>query len=153
MSDFYLRNRQQTRPINVALLKRIAAALLAETGGDVRQLGIVLVADAEMARLNEAYLQHRGPTDVLAFGYATEKDRALHGELFICVDEALRQAPRFHTSWQREVVRYLAHGLLHLQGHDDKTAPKRRRMKARENALLRSLGRQFTLDELAGSSK
>ena len=43
----------------------------------------------------------------------------LHGEIFICVDEAIRQARRFGTIWQSEIVRYLIHGVLHLLGFDD----------------------------------
>ena len=43
----------------------------------------------------------------------------LHGEIFICVDEAVLQARKFRTSWQSEIVRYLVHGVLHLLGHDD----------------------------------
>ena len=43
----------------------------------------------------------------------------LHGELFICVDEAVFQAKQFGTSWQLEIVRYVVHGVLHLRGHDD----------------------------------
>ena len=45
--------------------------------------------------------------------------RPLHGEIFICVDEAVWQARKFRTSWQSEIVRYLVHGVLHLLGHDD----------------------------------
>ena len=84
----------------------------------------------------KSYLRHDGSTDVIAFDYAkiagqavqpvpktawTENGQAgslsaLHGEIFICVDEAVLQARKFHTSWQSEIVRYLVHGVLHLLG-------------------------------------
>ena len=149
MSEFYLRNRQRARTINLYLLKLIALSLVDRLCPADYRIGILLVSSREMARLNEAFLKHTGPTDVIAFGYATAQCRSLHGEIFICVEEASRQARRFRTSWQKELVRYLTHGLLHLQGYDDKTPAKRVRMKAVENRLLRGLARQFCLSELA----
>jgi probable rRNA maturation factor len=74
---------------------------------------------------------------------------ALHGEIFICIDEAGRQARQFRVAWQSELVRYLVHGVLHLVGYDDLTSAGRRVMKREENRLLRMLSRQFALKRLA----
>jgi probable rRNA maturation factor len=152
-SELYLRNRQRTRPIDLKVFRSITKRLIARTGPTAFRVGVLLVGEAEMTRLNEAYLRHAGSTDVIAFGYTAADARSLHGEVFICVDEALRQARRYHTSWQEEVVRYLAHGLLHLQGYDDSTTPARRRMKLVENALVRETARHFCLSRLAGEPK
>jgi rRNA maturation RNase YbeY len=149
MREFYVRNRQRTRSIDLSLFKSIVLALLEKTCPADYRIGILLVSAREITRLNEAFLKHAGPTDVIAFGYAAAHSRSLHGEIFICVEEALRQAGRFRTSWQKEVVRYLTHGLLHLQGYDDLNAASRIRMKAIENRLLRDLGREFCLSRLA----
>jgi rRNA maturation RNase YbeY len=149
MSELYLRNRQRTRSINLKLLESIALFLVSKTCPAEYRVGILLVGEREMTRLNEAFLKHAGSTDVLAFGYALDHCRSLHGEVFICVDEALRQARRFRTRWQKELVRYLAHGLLHFQGYDDSTATLRARMKLVENSLLQGAARRFCLRELA----
>jgi rRNA maturation RNase YbeY len=70
----------------------------------------------------------------------------LHGEIFICVDEAVAQARRFRTSWQSELIRYLIHGLLHLRGYDDHNASSRRQMKRKEDRVLRRLAGCLKLD-------
>ncbi len=152
MSELYVRNRQRTRPIDLRLLQAIARALLARIGPRDFRVGILLVGAKEITRLNEAFLKHAGPTDVMAFGYASGPSQSLHGEVFICVDEALRQARRFRTNWEKEVVRYLAHGLLHLQGYEDSTAAARQRMKAVEDTLVRHTARQFQLSQLSRKS-
>jgi probable rRNA maturation factor len=72
----------------------------------------------------------------------------LHGEIFICVDEAVSQAQKFGASWQSEIVRYIIHGVLHLLGHDDLHAGAQREMKREENRLLRKLSRRFALSKL-----
>jgi len=73
----------------------------------------------------------------------------LHGEIFLCLDDAVAQARQFGTDWQSELARYLLHGLLHLHGFDDSTPRARRRMKREENRLLRLAQRQFPLRGLA----
>jgi rRNA maturation RNase YbeY len=149
MSELYVRNRQRTRRIQLKLLHTIAATLIAKTCPRDFRIGILLVGAPEMTRLNEAFLKHTGSTDVIAFGYTAGHCGSLHGEVFICVDEALRQARRYRTSWQKETVRYLVHGLLHFQGYDDSTRLSRQTMKAVENALVREVSRQFCLSQLA----
>lgn len=77
----------------------------------------------------------------------------LHGEIVACLDEAVCQARRFHTTWQSELVRYVVHGVLHLLGYDDQDNRARRRMKAAEDALVRRLARRFVLSALSRTWK
>ena len=145
-------NRQRTRAIDLRMLRRIVHTLLSEllqTGH--AELGICLVASPEMTRVNEIFLRHVGSTDVITFDYSSHGSRftdhasGLHGEIFVCVDEAVIQARRFRTSWQSESVRYIVHGVLHLLGFDDARPAARQRMKCEENRLLRGLKRRFPL--------
>ena len=77
----------------------------------------------------------------------------LHGELFICVDEAVFQAKQFGTNWQSEILRYVVHGVLHLRGYDDLQPDLRRKMKRAENRLVRVLAKRFSLAQLSGAAK
>jgi len=156
-------SRQRVRKINRRLLKQIIAALLADLKIEKADLGIHLVAAAEMMRLNEKFLRHAGSTDVITFDYQTEGGMGsplpaggahgvprptLHGEILVCVDEAVLQARKFGANWQSEVVRYVVHGILHLLGFDDSSAGARRKMKREENRRLRELSRRFALSKL-----
>jgi rRNA maturation RNase YbeY len=165
-----IRNRQRTRPVSVSFFRQLAIAylrdLLALRNFD---LGLYLVAAPEMTRLNETFLHHPGSTDVITFDYTEPAEvshqalraanklkdpqsplaPALHGEIFLCVDEAVLQARRFRTTWQSELVRYCIHGVLHLQGHDDHQPPARRRMKREENRFLHLLATRFDLNLLS----
>ncbi len=118
-------NRQRTKKVNARLLKQIVGALLAELKIAEAELGIALVGTREMARVNWQFLQHEGSTDVITFDHRDEALRIthhasrIHGELFVCMDDAVAQAKTFKTNWQSEVVRYVIHGVLHLLNHDD----------------------------------
>jgi probable rRNA maturation factor len=138
-------NQQRAQKIDLRLLKRIAAAALEELGIAAAELGIVMVSAKEMARLNEKFLGHEGPTDVITFDYQNPE---LQGEIFICVEEAKKQSKEFQTSWQSELVRYVVHGILHLVGHDDLKPVARRKMKREEERLVRELSRRFALSKL-----
>lgn len=147
-------NRQRVRRVNPRRLKQITLALLADLTIESAELGIHLVAAQEMARVNWQFLRHEGSTDVITFdhsetgsGVAAAKF-GLHGELFVCVDDAIQQARQFRTTWQSEVVRYVVHGVLHLLGYDDLKPALRREMKREENRLVRRLEQAFPSPEV-----
>jgi probable rRNA maturation factor len=152
-------NRQRTKKINSRRLREIAEELLTELQVTAAELGINLVGAREMVLINETFLQHEGPTDVITFDHRNCEVRSakceveIHGELFICVDVAIRQAKEFESSWQAEIVRYIVHGVLHLLGHDDLKPLLSRKMKREENRLVRLLAKRFSLAQLSGAAK
>lgn len=148
-------NLQHAQKINLRLLTQIANAVLAMLEIEPAEIGVCLIEATEMTRLNETFLQHAGSTDVIAFDYSDAGTRSpdarakVHGEIFVCLDEAVLQAPKFGSNWQSELVRYLIHGTLHLTGHDDRTTAARRKMKQQENRLLGMVARRFSLAQLS----
>jgi len=157
--NLVIANRQRVKKINTRLLKTIITELFAELKITEVELGVNLVGAREMGLVNETFLQHQGPTDVITFDHADKrkaesgKQNTIHGELFICVDVALTQAKEFKTSWQAEVVRYIVHGVLHLLGYDDLKPALRRKMKREENRLTRRLAQRFSFAQLARTAR
>ena len=170
--NIVIASRQRTRKINLRRLKQIAEALLADLRIGEAELGINLVAAREMILINETFLRHEGSTDVITFDYGSSAGQAprlshskttigdrrdacpaLHGEIFVCMDEAISQSKKFKTTWQSEIIRYLVHGVLHLLGHDDRNAAARRRMKREEKRRLAGLSKKFSLAQIGGPSK
>lgn len=144
------RNRQRTRQLNLPLLRRVTRHLLqAELKVASYEVCFHFVEPDEMAKVNWQFLQHEGSTDVITFDHsdfgapASESDPPLHGEIFISVTDAVKQAREFKTTWQSELVRYVIHGLLHLRGHDDLQPAARRVMKREENRLLKAVAKEF----------
>lgn len=162
-TELGLRNRQRVRAVDLRVLRRLLRYLLEHHFRHAHiELGLHLVAKAEMAEINARFLRHDGSTDVITFDYmdkapaeATpalaqrEAGPGLHGEIFICLDDAVTQARQFRTTWPEEMTRYLIHGLLHLHGYDDQSPAARRVMKRAENRLLRLVKAQFPLRRLA----
>jgi probable rRNA maturation factor len=153
--DIQIINSQRTKKINTRLLKQITLELFKELKVAQAELGVRLVGAKEMARINWQFLQHEGSTDVITFDHIESKSKVrspkseVHGELFICVDDAILQARQFGTEWQSEVVRYVIHGILHLLGHDDLKPAPRREMKRAENRLVRLLAKKISFTQLS----
>jgi rRNA maturation RNase YbeY len=151
-SRVLLHNRQRAKPVDRRHLRRLVRTLLQdELQLEAFELGIYLVGDELMTRINEEHLQHAGTTDVITFDYRDpDHPERLEGEVLICVPEAIRQSRKFRCTWQQEVVRYIIHGVLHLRGYDDVTAALRRVMKREETRLLRRVALHHSLRRVAG---
>jgi probable rRNA maturation factor len=136
-------NRQRQLKINPRLLAEIAERALELVDDAQLHLGIVLVDDAAIAKLNAQYHDTPGATDILSFDYGEEQ-----GELIISVERAVAQAKRYRTTPARELILYVVHGILHLHGYNDLTPAQRRRMRAAERRLVSDLHNQFGFDGL-----
>jgi probable rRNA maturation factor len=95
----------------------------------LREIFVWLISDCRMSQLHRQFLGEQGPTDVLTFQ---------HGEIFISVEMAKRNARVFTTSLMRELQLYIVHGLLHLNGFDDQTPADARKMQRAQKKILRS---------------
>ncbi len=106
------------------------------------QVAVVIVDVPEMARLHEVYSGVPGTTDVLTFDLSedADDDRKLEGEIYLCLDEAIRQAQQRSHAVELELLLYATHGLLHLMGYDDLDEESHHIMHAREDEILRAIG-------------
>ncbi len=153
--SLYLRNRQRSQLVDTRFLRRLIRSLVVE---DLQfheyELGVYLVGTAAMSGINLQYLGHKGSTDVITFDYGDpQKTDWLAGDIFVSGPEAVIQARAFRTTWQQELARYIVHGLLHLQGYDDRQPVDRRSMKAAEERLVRKLEKRFRLARIAHAGR
>ncbi len=121
-------------------LARSARRFLRALGRDADELSILLAGDRAVRRLNRAWRGVDRPTDVLSFPAAPAPGSRLLGDVAISLDTARRAARAGGRTEGAELDRYLAHGLLHLVGHDHQRPRDARAMAAAEVALLRREG-------------
>ena len=103
------------------------------------ELSLSLVRDDEMKELNALWRRKNKTTDVLSFpgGDMPGPGRRSLGDVVISIDTARLAAKDFDSSLEEELDLYLAHGLLHLLGHDHHNKPEARKMEALERKLLK----------------
>jgi probable rRNA maturation factor len=96
---------------------------------ELHEVFVWLISDRRMTWLHRKFMHQSGPTDVLTFQ---------HGEIFLSVETAKRQARGFGTSLGHELRLYLVHGLLHLHGFEDRTETSARKMESTQATILRT---------------
>ena len=104
------------------------------TCSTLRELSVALVDDAAIAAINQQFLHHAGPTDVISFNLGDGL-----GEIVVSAERAVIVARKLRRPPAAELALYLVHGLLHLAGLDDHTPAQRRAMRAAERRVLRQL--------------
>ena len=144
--ELLIANRQRTRRLNRAEIRKLAEWIVA--GVEHVEVGFHFVGAKEMARVHEQFMNVPGSTDVITFDHGSKPPTHIHGEIFICVEDAIAQAKECKTTWQSEIARYMIHGVLHLTGFDDIDFEDRKVMKRAENRLLARAGKQFDFRQL-----
>jgi probable rRNA maturation factor len=126
----------QARKVDLRKVEALAVHVLIAEGRPDAALSVTLVDDEAMAELHARYSKVEGPTDVLAFPLEDGDGPGLLGEVVVSTDTAAREARARKLPFLRELLLYVAHGTLHLLGHDDHDPLARRRMHRRQAALL-----------------
>lgn len=132
-------------PVARSRVARLADRVLRAEGVRDAALSITFVSDRRIAALNWQHLRHRGPTDVISFGFAPSHDDApLEGDIYIAPDVARRNAVANRAPVREELMRLVVHGVLHVLGHDHPEGEERyaspmwRRQEALLGAALKS---------------
>ena len=135
------RNLQRKISVNVAELEKFARDALKRClqlqkrkQTDLRKLNAIsvwLISDWRISRLHLQFFGESSATDVITFH---------HGDIFVSVETARRNAREFGNSLMSEIKLYIVHGLLHLHGFDDRQPADQRRMENTQEKILRGMG-------------
>lgn len=121
----FIRYRETT-----AWLRKVAAAYGCRLG----DIAYIFCNDERILEVNRQFLQHDYYTDIITFDYS-EGD-LLSGDIFISLDTVHTNSEEFGTTYDEELHRVIAHGVLHLCGINDKGPGEREQMEAAENQAL-----------------
>lgn len=136
-------SRKGPHAITPGRVRGMTEAMLLALGRGQAELSVMLVDDATIRALNKQYRGIDKPTDVLSFpmleGDFSGVQPELLGDVVISIPTATRQAEAGARSLADEVTHLLAHGILHLVGHDHDTRSKERAMVAETQRLVASV--------------
>ncbi len=162
----FVANEQSQRPVDCEAWARLAEQALAAEGVKEGELSVLFVDAETITSLNERFLGHEGPTDVLSFpidevrsvpaapgpsapgghrsgdeGDDTSGAPVLLGDVVICPDVAFANAPEHAGTYDDELALLLVHGILHVLGRDHEIEEQAEEMEAREQELLSAFHR------------
>lgn len=113
-------SRQATCPFSKKQVELIAAVAARHEPRIRGVVEVTVVGDAKIRSLNKQYRGKDKVTDVLSFAWGEDASMpsALLGQIYISYPQIKRQAADFSVTPHNEFIRMLAHGLLHIVGHD-----------------------------------
>jgi len=110
------------------------SAIISQEQFNEGEVSIVFCDDVFLHKLNVEFLNHDTLTDVISFDYSIGKE--IHGEIFISIERVRENAKEFGQSFDTELSRVMAHGILHYCGYKDKTPSDATTMRSKEEFYL-----------------
>jgi len=125
------------------LLKAWIKEFVSHHGKKVGELAIVFCSDEKILEVNQNFLQHDYYTDIITFDYS--EGEIISGDIFISVERVQENATSHQVDYNTELLRVLAHGVLHLIGFQDKEEKKKVEMTRNEDLCMSLFFTKFAL--------
>jgi len=98
------------------------------------EINYIFCDDDYLHKINLEYLQHDDLTDIIGFDYSVGNE--LHGDIFISIERVKENAADYDVTFNEELKRVMAHGVLHYAGYKDKTEKDAGIMRTKENEKI-----------------
>jgi probable rRNA maturation factor len=101
----------------------------------VGEINYVFCDDEYLHKINVEYLNHDTLTDIISFDYTV--GNLIQGDIFISIERVKDNAADFKVSFEEELKRVMAHGILHYCGYKDKTDKDAEVMRQKEEEKIK----------------
>ena len=98
-------------------------------------INYIFCDDDYLIEINRSYLNHDTFTDIITFDYS-DKDE-VHGDIFISGERVRENALAYKVAFEVELLRVMAHGLLHLVKYNDKSPEETDLMRRKEDEKIK----------------
>ena len=99
------------------------------------EINYIFCDDEYLLEINQQYLNHDTLTDIISFDYSIGNE--ISGDIFISVERVKENAEVFKVSFDEEIKRVMAHGILHYCGYKDKTETDEKMMRTKEEEKIK----------------
>ena len=98
------------------------------------KINYIFLSDEGLLKVNRDFLQHDYYTDIITFDYV--KGKTISADIFVSLPRISDNAKSLSKDFNSELLRVLAHGVLHLCGYKDKTEDEILEMRSKEDYYL-----------------
>lgn len=128
----------KTKSLSAVFRKKIRQTInqiSQKEGYIISQISYIFMTDEELNEINQSHLQHDDYTDIITFDLS-DTEANIDGEIYISIERVQENANTYNTTFEKELVRVVCHGVLHLMGYKDKTENDAKKMRvAEENSI------------------
>ena len=119
---------------NVEKIKSWIISSAQKENKKIDELNFIFCSDNYLHKINLEYLKHDTYTDIITFDYSAAN--VISGDIYISIDRIKENAKKFKQTTEKELLRVIIHGVLHLIGYKDKSPKEKSLMRAKEDAYL-----------------
>ena len=123
-----------TKTPSKRLLKAWIKEFVSNHKKKVGELAFVFCDDEKILEVNRNFLQHDYYTDIITFDYC--EGNIVSGDIFISVERVTENAIIHSSEYNTELLRVIAHGVLHLIGFQDKKKNQKDEMTKNEDLCI-----------------
>lgn len=109
-------------------------AVIESEGKEPGEINYIFCDDEYLHNINMQYLNHDTLTDIISFDYCIGD--LISGDIFISVERVEDNAKDYEVSFKNELLRVLAHGVLHYCGYKDKSEDEALIMRSKEQEKI-----------------
>ena len=132
MIQFFFENTDEIKlPLNLA---EWAENIIISEQKKPGKISYIFCDDEHLLEINRTYLDHDYYTDIITFDYV--KGKTIAGDIFVSLQRISDKAVTLSSDIENELLRVVAHGILHLCGFKDKTEEEIKEMRAKEDFYL-----------------
>lgn len=142
--EITLHNHQRKVRLSLPWLRQVAILALNECLkhpafenaplASLSNVEVSFVSDAKIARVHRRFMDIPGATDVITFD---------HGEIVVSAETARSNARNYGRTLDEELALYIVHGLLHLNGFEDKKPDDAEKMRQLQERILEKCLAEF----------
>ena len=99
-------------------------------------ISFIFCVDELLLDFKKKYFKKNYFTDVIAFRMNGINKRKIEGEIYISLERALENSKIYNEPFEKEIIRLVIHGCLHLIGFDDKNNLEKKNMTNMEDNFL-----------------
>ncbi|CAH0337452.1 Endoribonuclease YbeY [Flavobacterium sp. CECT 9288] len=98
------------------------------------EINYIFCDDEYLHKINLEYLNHDTLTDIISFDYSVGNE--LNGDIFISIERVQDNANDYEVTFDQELKRVLAHGILHYCEYKDKSDSEALLMRNKEDEKI-----------------
>jgi probable rRNA maturation factor len=100
----------------------------------VGDINFIFCSDVYLKEINIQYLKHDYFTDIITFD--NNEEGIISGDIYISTERVLDNSKLFEVEFEKELLRVMVHGILHLNGFEDTSDDQRAEMHRLEDFWL-----------------
>ncbi|WP_215225490.1 rRNA maturation RNase YbeY [Echinicola shivajiensis] len=119
------------------LSKKWLRQIAQKEGYSISDLNYIFCTDEYLHQINVEYLNHDTYTDIITFDNSEEENK-IESDIFISIERVKENSKTEGQEFQKEILRVLSHGILHLCGYKDKSKEEALLMRKKEDESIDS---------------